>query len=218
MEEYSEAGQKMFDKALNYLSFKARTEHELREYFEKKKYAQDSIDKVIDKLAEYHYIDDSGYVRQYCETNAFGKRQGRAKLRQDLIRRGISEELLEQILIYVPDEDEAEFARAHFQKAMTKTEGEPYRRRLPRIQNYLFRRGFSGETVSALLREVSEEDCPVDEEKFAKHFDHYLSMYTRKGMAGRELEAKVMRAMLSRGYQFDQVREALERSTEESGD
>ncbi|MGI6108845.1 MAG: regulatory protein RecX [Eubacteriaceae bacterium] len=209
MEEFNEVRQKMFDQALNYLSFRARTEQEIRSYFEKKKYCEDAISAVIEKLKEYHYLDDTEYVRQYCDVNAFGKRLGRNRVRQDLARRGISDTLLSALSQLIPDEDEQEFCRVHFEKAMQKTEGEPYRRRLPKIQSYLLRRGFGNETVSALLREITEEDCPVDERQFTRHFEHYLTLYSRKGFTGREFQAKVIKAMLSRGYNYDTVREAL---------
>lgn len=198
----------IFDAALTWLSYRPRTEEEMRGYLLKKHFRNDLIEPTLEKLKSYHYIDDARYVENTAEINAGGRRLGRARLARDLRQRGISEENLLALETYISDEAEATNCLYHFEKAAARTEKDPHRRRLPKIAAYLTRRGFARAQYDALLKTLPATDpAPQD---FEARFEHYAKLYARKGFTDYEWRARVTRAMLSRGYAIEQIREAVE--------
>lgn len=52
-----------FDRALQYLSYRSRTEAEIRIYLEKKGFDSETVDHTLQKLKYYGYIDDEKYLQ-----------------------------------------------------------------------------------------------------------------------------------------------------------
>ncbi len=204
-----------FEAALTYLSYKPRTEKEVRDYLTKKKFRAVKIDESIEKLKNYHYVDDQAYLKLYMESNAAGNRFGARRIKSDLSRRGLSGALLESIDSLLTPEDEAVFCQVHLEKLLRRTEDEPYRKRLSKISAALTRRGFSREAWQGLADRIPKDEEGVRPADFNKHFLHYTSLYTRKGYTGYEYRQRVFRAMLGRGYQADDIREAFDALEEE---
>ncbi len=200
----------IWERALNYLEIKPRTVREMEEYLEKKDYRRDGIHAVILKLEEYDYLNDDHYIESYCFSNAMGKKHGRRRVFQDLKRRGIDEEKLSRLSTLIPEEDEIEFCQEHFERAVKKSEGEPYRIRIRKASDYLMRRGFSREAIAHALSTLDEESCPIDRTRFEKHLNHYVKLHKRKATTQRERKSKVIQSMLTRGYPYEMVREAVE--------
>lgn len=214
-----ENARKAFDCALNYLSFKARTEQEIFDHLEKKGFVPRLQHAAVKKLRQYHYVDDEKYLEDYCYQNARGKGFSRRRVYQELSRRGISEELLERLEELIPPEDEIFFCERAYEKVLKKTEGEPYRKRVQKISDYLARRQFDREVITGCLNQLDEKDCPVDEKRFEKHLDHYQKLYARKGLKGRELKSRIIQGMLGRGYPYEMVKNRIENlSFDEDGE
>lgn len=218
-----ENARKAFDCALNYLSFKARTEQEVLDHLEKKGFVPRLQQAAVKKLRQYHYVDDEKYLEDYCYQNAMGKGFSRKRVRQELSRRGLSEDLLARLEELIPPEDERLFCERAYEKVLKKTEGEPYRRRLQKISDYLMRRQFDREEITHCVNRLDEQDCPVDEKRFEKHLEHYRKLYARKGLRGRELRSRMTQALLGRGYPYELVKSRIEEvlreaETEVNGD
>jgi regulatory protein len=93
------ARQKTFDRAVNLLTFKPRSEAELRERLLEKSWTNDEIvDDVIGKLKEYNYINDSEYAASLAASKLRQKPVGRHRLRQDLNRKKLDKQVIEQAL------------------------------------------------------------------------------------------------------------------------
>lgn len=199
----------IFDTALNYLSYRSRTEKEVRDYLIKKNFRRDLIPETIDKLKKYNYLNDKEYTLRAIESNAFGKRLSKENLKRYLKQKGISDENLEFVENGIQIEDEIEYCKYHFNKALKRTEGTPYKKRYPKIISYLQRRGFKRDHYQSLLYEIPKTE-EVNQLDFEKHLKHYIKLYSRKGLEGFELKNKIIKGMLSRGYAYDEVKEFLD--------
>ncbi|URN85263.1 regulatory protein RecX [Acetobacterium wieringae] len=98
--------EKAMDLAVKYLSFKSRTSSEMVGYLKKKNVPDTIISEVMQKLDEYHYIDDAVYLKNYLENNRQLNCYGSRRLLQDLKKRGLSDDLLLLLVELFPREVE----------------------------------------------------------------------------------------------------------------
>lgn len=197
----------VFDLALNYLTFKTRTEKEIRDYLKKKKIRSDLIEETIGKLKEYNYINDQNYVKMYLDYNDSSQMYGKIRVANTLKKRGISDQDIEMINDYITPEKEEIYSKFHFSKVEKLTKELPYIKRVNKIIRYLSSRGFNYETFSQLITKIPKTIESFNEEKFEKDLEHYLKLYTRKGFSNRDLKNKVIKGLLSKGYHYDLIAE-----------
>lgn len=81
-----------FDTAVYFLTFKDRTEKELRDKLTEKGYSDSEIDIAIAKLSDYGYINDAHYTFLYIKSNINNK--GIKLISYELYKKGINRELI----------------------------------------------------------------------------------------------------------------------------
>lgn len=86
------------NKALNYLSYRQRSEYEMRRYLKTKDFGEDVICRVMDFLFKYKYLDDEQFAASYINDSLKLKKWGPYKIKAALIEKGISEEIIEGLL------------------------------------------------------------------------------------------------------------------------
>lgn len=145
--------------ALYYLSFKARTEKEVREYLKKYDIDENMSSQVIANLKEDNWINDGQYAYAIINANQLSGDKGPYVLTQKLTQKGISKSTIEEIL---REFDFSEVAQRVANKLLKK-----YERKLPAralqdkiIQN-LTNKGFSYSDAKSAFDEL---DSQVDQE------------------------------------------------------
>lgn len=199
----------VFDMCLNYLSYCSRTEKEMRNYLKRKSIRKDLIEEVIEKLKFYNYINDENYIKLFIDNNKINKKDSKYKVRYDLKKKGISDNLLELVNELFSDDDEEFFCSYHFTKVEKRTEGNPYKKRINKITAYLNRKGFSYDLIQPLLLNIKKDDA-IEMVEFRKHLNHYNKLYSRKNLSQKEKRNKIIKALLQRGYSYSLIEEELE--------
>jgi regulatory protein len=140
--------------ALDYIAYKARTEHEVRQKLRKKGFPEHVADEAVARMRELGYLDDADYARAYARGRLSGRGHGPHRIRADLHRRGVARATIDAVLedLVEPD-DLRETALRHGRKRWRRLqrEDDPYKRR-QKLAGYLQRRGFDFD----LIREVTE--------------------------------------------------------------
>ena len=142
------------DLALKYLSYKMRTGKEVRDKLEKSDFSEGIIEKVMEFLTKYNYIDDyqysMAYIRQSLKLNPVGKYAIQQKLRGY----GVEQSVIEKAL-YDSEIDEEKYAREVIGK---KTSGKNYNtdRDLRKLQDFLIRTGFSYDITKTVVDEYKK--------------------------------------------------------------
>jgi len=92
-----------FDYGAYILGLHDRSEKELYEKLLKKGYTPEESASAMAKLVDYGYVDDTRYARHYAEQklHSYGKR----KVEYDLIYKGVSAEIVAEVLEELVDED-----------------------------------------------------------------------------------------------------------------
>lgn len=137
-------------KAINLVTKRLKTEHEMREYLHQKGYDEDTIDAVILKLKSYSYIDDYDYTVAFVATHK--NDTGRKKLRYDLKNRGVPDTIIEEVLEHIPNEEERDTAKRLAVKYLkNKSLDEKTKKSL---SNYLYSRGFEWDTYADIIGQL----------------------------------------------------------------
>ncbi len=140
-------------RAIHLLEYRDRTEKDMRRKLQQGDYPPEVIDKTIEYLKSYGYIDDKRYAGRYLSMRLGGK--GRRRLFMELQQKGVDPSLAQEAWMEICQEEDIN-ERAAIRRLIEKKVGE--RTRLPRkehqrLLNYLARRGFSWEDISAELEE-----------------------------------------------------------------
>ena len=84
--------------ALYHLSFKVRTEKEVREYLKKYDIDEDIASQVIDNLKEDNWINDGQYAYAIINANQLSGDKGPYVLTQKLVQKGVPKSTIAEIL------------------------------------------------------------------------------------------------------------------------
>lgn len=95
-----------FNRGLTLLEKSMKSEKMLRDYLREKGYLKSCIDKAVEKLKEYGYIDDEAFCENFISSYQMSK--SKKKLKYDLLSKGIKESIIEEKLEKLSEEDELE--------------------------------------------------------------------------------------------------------------
>ncbi len=140
--------------AAHYLSYRPRSESELRERLHQRGFDGDSIETVLAKLKKQGLVDDMAFAQFWKDNReAFSPRsQWLTKL--ELRRKGIASNIIDQIADTIDDEDSA------YRAALSKARSLPlsdYRSFYRRLGTYLKRRGFSYGVINHTIERLWSE-------------------------------------------------------------
>jgi regulatory protein len=147
------------DYAFLLLSYRARTEDELRKRLARKGFPPDITTATIGRLTELKMIDDAGFARQFAEDRVKVGHKGKWRVRAELAKRGVAREQIDEALAQAPDDSIA--ARVQAERYLSRNrrlEPAVLRRRL---YAFLARRGFGPDTIRAVL-DIEPEPADAD--------------------------------------------------------
>jgi regulatory protein len=145
----------LLQKAKNYafllLKFRLRSENELRQRFEKKKFNTQIIERTLSFLKDKGFIDDKYFAKIWTESRV--KRPlGIRRLKQELIIKGIDKAIIDsQINEIKKNYPEEEIVAQLAKDRLNKSKGCDPQKARRRVYAYLLRRGFSPEVVIDVL-------------------------------------------------------------------
>lgn len=145
-----------FDKALSYLERGMKTEKGIREYLSKKGYLKESIDKTIEKLQSYGYINDEVYAENYIKTYSGVK--GIKKLKYELILKGVEKNIIDKKVEELFDEEEEFKNCLNICKKYLKNkniDSKTYQK----LSNHLASKGFSYGIITRAVKECLKGGC-----------------------------------------------------------
>ena len=152
----------LYDSGIKLLGVRMRTEAELRKALLRKAeegaQGESDVEAVIGRMREYGYLNDASFAETYTRLRHENEKLGARRVKQDLMRKGVDAELIEEAVgaQYDPAKEEA-LIRAHLErKRLKKPTNE---KESARVMRRLVTAGFS---VGAIYRVLRQWD--VDEE------------------------------------------------------
>ena len=131
--------------AVHYLSYQPRSESELRQKLCQRGFNSNAQETVITKLKEQGLVDDMAFAQFWKDNRESFSPRSRWLTRLELRRKGITDDIIEQVVEAIDNDDSA--YRAALSKAgrLSRSDYQSFRRRLG---EYLRRRGFSYEVIN----------------------------------------------------------------------
>ena len=140
---------KLYQRALEWVLMRPHSEKECRDYLRRKiferKLDKNYIDKIVEKLNDKRYLDDRRFAEWYVENRFSKKGVSTKRLKMELLEKGVSKDIVEQVL-----KDSSRNDREELEKMIAKK-----RSRYPdneKLTAYLVRQGFPYDLVRELVQ------------------------------------------------------------------
>lgn len=140
--------------ALRFLSYRPRSEYEIRTRLEREEFLLQTIESIIAKLYDEGQLDDGRFAGMYAESKMLKKPIGAHRLRRELRQKGVDEEIIERIVrTHCSEETELQNARRLAEKKLAADRSKDPVKRKRRLADHLARRGFGWEVVGRVVNE-----------------------------------------------------------------
>ncbi len=142
---------KSIDYAFFLLNLRDQSVGEMRNKLKKKGYERAEIDETIKTLKEKKFLDDERFVENLIRTKLEIMNFGKQRIWQDLKKKFIANDLIDEALSNIEKDDEKESAKEAMRRYVKKR-GQPkeYKDKQKLIA-YLQRRGFSWEVIEKII-------------------------------------------------------------------
>jgi len=150
----SDAGQQAYNRALDFLSYRARSQAEVERYLVGKGADPDIVAGVLDRLRDAGLVDDTAFARAWVENREAFQPRGVRRLRYELHQKGIDPEIVTEAVDGIDEADIAYRAAQARARQMRSLDRETFRRRLG---GFLARRGFEYDVAREVVDRLWHE-------------------------------------------------------------
>lgn len=215
---YEEEINKAFNRALNYLGFRMRSEHEVKQKLLELEYGEAVVLEAIVKLRKLGFLNDENFTEALLTTRKRSSKRGPRAIREELQRKGIDKELQEKVMETYSEDEQIQVARGLAEKEAAKNRSLSPRQTEQRIQNLLLRKGYSFGIIKEALKDI---DFGIEEEEWdevtssigEKAWRRYSSKYS-----GRDRANRVKQAMYQKGIPFERIDQFIDMKEQEEND
>ena len=143
--------QNCLDAALHYLSYRPRSEAEIRQRLHRRGFDDDLINTVVDTLKERELVDDVAFAEFWKDNRLSFSPRSSKLVQHELRQKGVSAEMADEVTSELDDESSAYKAGVRKMRSLTSADYDEFRRRL---FGYLRRRGFSYEVAGRVVERL----------------------------------------------------------------
>ena len=144
------------DTAFRFLSYRSRSVLEVKRKLQEKEFSPHTITATLSRLMELGYLNDQEYAVTVARSSIENKQWGPIRIHDALVKKGIEKDIIDNTLEELTKEyDLTRVARLAFDSKFSITPvqlAEEKTRR--RVIGYLKRKGFSWNTIMAVIKSV----------------------------------------------------------------
>lgn len=153
--QQQETQEAALQKAMLLLSYRPRSEAEIRQRLQEDGFETEVISNAMDRLRSNGLLQDENFAKTWIENRGAFRPRSQKMLAYELRRKGVAEETIQQALAESSDDNGLAYtAAALYARKLARTEWEEFHRRL---MSFLARRGFSYGTAAPVVRQVWNE-------------------------------------------------------------
>ena len=158
----NEAG-KLFDASLRFLSYRQRSEKEVKDFLVKKiarceniKFNLGSqspvISQIITRLKKQSFLNDEEFAEWWVKARTGSQPKGPYVIRMELLRKGVDKEIVEKAISKITNQKELGYKVIHKKlktwKKLTNLELKK------KVYEHLARRGFDSKTINEVIAQI----------------------------------------------------------------
>lgn len=152
---YKDIKEKLYNKVLRFLSYRPRSEKEIRDYSKKKSQETKIIEEIIKKLKKQGLVDDRAFATWWVEQRSRFRPKGRYLIRSELFKKGVKEEIISSSLF--SEKEEIDLAKKAARKKIKSYKNlEPLEMR-DKMVAFLARRGFNWKIIKKAIDETAKK-------------------------------------------------------------
>ncbi|MFC2036253.1 regulatory protein RecX [Chloroflexota bacterium] len=140
--------------AIHYLSYRMRSESELRERLHRRGFDSDTQEAVITRLKEQGLVNDMTFAQFWKDNRESFSPRSQWLTRLELRQKGIAKDIIDQVVDTIDDDVSAYRAALSKARSLPQFDYQSFRRRLGK---YLKRRGFSYGVISNALERLQQD-------------------------------------------------------------
>ncbi len=144
-----------YQHALHFISYRPRSEAEVRRKMADRGVKPEWADAVMEKLVHAGVVGDSNFAAAWVENRAALHPRGRRMLTYELRQKGISDEDINAALDPLPEEEGLAYSAGL--KYASRLKGLEWMIFSRRLAGFLARRGFSYSTCKPVIRQIWDE-------------------------------------------------------------
>jgi regulatory protein len=140
--------------AYRFLSYRPRSEVEMKDRLHRRGFEDSKIEIVINKLKEQNLLDDTAFAQFWKENRQMFRPRSQRLTRMELRKKGVADEIIDEVTEKLDDMESAYQAALSKAQLLPKQEYEVFRRRLG---DYLKRRGFGYAVINQTVKRIWQE-------------------------------------------------------------
>ena len=140
--------------AAHYLSYRPRSEFELRERLHQRGFEGDSVEAVLAKLKEQGLVDDTAFAQFWKDNRESFSPRSQWLTKLELRQKGVASDIIDRVVDDIDNDDSAYRAALSKARSLPLADYESFRRRLG---EYLKRRGFGYGVINHTLERLWQE-------------------------------------------------------------
>lgn len=159
---------KLMEKMYNLFSFRQRSEKEVRDKLRAKSYdlrikgkeeiSEIVIESLIKKLKQKGLINDEEFAKTWAESRRKSKQKSLLAIKTELSQKGISREIIEEVLIPSNNESEERLALLALEKKLHRWQKLPAIKIKQKAYELLARRGFDYSVISSVVAKKLQKE------------------------------------------------------------
>jgi regulatory protein len=147
-------GQRCLNSAYRFLSFRPRSESEVRSWLSKHGYSDDEIEAAAVELKRLGLVDDGIFAEFWTENRNSFKPRSQKMVKLELKQKGVDPEVIDRAVSGLDDSENARIAALSKAHTIRVTDYQTFRSRLG---GYLQRRGFGYRVINDTVKQAWEE-------------------------------------------------------------
>jgi regulatory protein len=140
--------------AYRYLSYRQRSEAEMKERLQRRGFEKSQIEIVINKLKEKNLLNDTAFAQFWKENRDTFRPRSKRLTRLELRKKGVADAIIDEVTEQSDDLESAYNAALSKAQRLPHQEYEVFYRRLG---DYLKRRGFNYSVINQTIKKIWQE-------------------------------------------------------------
>ncbi|MGJ0846116.1 RecX family transcriptional regulator [Tissierella praeacuta] len=152
----AEERNKVLNHALNLLSYRQRSENEIYTALKRKGFEDSYIEYAMNYCRENRYLDDKDFAQSFIKDKTNLNKLGPKRIRYELILKGISKDIIDELLI-VDYEEQYEIAMEIALKKLKSYKNDDYNSIYRKLSGFLQRKGYSYDIISKVVKDILKD-------------------------------------------------------------
>lgn len=195
----------IYDIALKYIGIRMRSKKELKEYLIKKKFDSKDIDELIEKLEYQGHLNDDYFCKCYINDKINLTNNGIDKIKNDLIKLGIEESVIDEKLSSIDKSILNEKLKKIITKELRINSKLPIGKLKNKVINRCINLGYKLNDINEVLDNIdikSNSNINNDYNKLYKKYSFKYDEYKLKNVLKSKLYQK--------GYEIDEINKVID--------